>query len=337
MNRRLMLFVGQNPPRVPLVILTAGLLTLFGQGCASRRPMPVVIQGQPIPRAGSCSAEDINLHCVTYNIWGLPSWITGAPTGRYARIERELERLDPDIILLQEAWTNHARRAVPTNGFWAIARAAGQQTLFQQDGLVTLSKFPIVGGEFYPFSRAAFPDRLVNKGVLKVTVQIPNGRLLNIWNVHMQDGGATAVRGSQVRELIARVQATDNGQIADLVGGDFNCTPGSALCKELARGLGPTLQQLSGGERFTTWDGLSKKPGTGQMIDYIFLRERTTFNNLQASQHVAFTSEKLEERLSDHFGIEAEVKLTPAHSITGALGSSLEPVQSPAILAHRAP
>src|SRR5215472_13595444 len=100
--------------------------------------------------------------------------MTGAASGRYPRIARELERLDPDIILLQEAWTSNARKAVPTNGLWAIARGAGQHTFFQQNGLIILSKFPIVGGEFYPFSRAAFPDRFVNKGALKVTVQIPN-------------------------------------------------------------------------------------------------------------------------------------------------------------------
>jgi len=331
-----MSWISPNLRKLPSVMLAAGLLPLLVVGCASRRPAPVAIEGQAITRPASCSATGLNLRCVTYNIWGLPGWMTGAPSGRYPRIERELERLDADIILLQEAWTRNARRAVPTNGLWAIARGAGQHTFFQQNGLVTLSKFPIVGGEFYPFSRAAFPDRVVNKGVLKVTVQIPNGRLLNIWNVHMQDGHATSIRGTQVHELIALVQATEDGQVADLVGGDFNCTPDSPLCSELIRDLGPSLQQLSGCECFTTWDGLSKKPGAGHMIDYIFIHERATFDGLQASQQVAFTADKLKDRLSDHLGIEAVVNLNSARSVAGVIGGSPEPAY-PAILAHRAP
>jgi endonuclease/exonuclease/phosphatase family metal-dependent hydrolase len=317
----------------------AALVTFGGGGCASRRPAPVVVERQAVGALPTNPWEEgFKLRCVTFNIWGLPGWMTGAPSGRYPRIARELERLDPDIILLQEAWTSNARRSIPTNGDWAIARAAGQHTFFQQSGLVTLCKYPIIDGEFYPFTRAAFPDRFVNKGVLKVTVQMPNGRVLNIWNVHMQDGHATAIRGSQVRELIAHVQAAEDGQVADLVGGDFNCTPESPLCRELVRGLGPSLQQLGGGEPFITWDGLSKRPGkTGQMIDYIFIRERATLQDVQASQHVAFTTGKLDERLSDHLGIEAEVNLNPASSVAGALGPSVESAQLPGILAHRAP
>ena len=332
-----MSLISPNLRRLASVILASGLFSLLVEGCASRRPAPVVIEGQAVTRPASSSATGLNLRCVSYNIWGLPGWMTGARSGRYPRIARELERLDSDIILLQEAWTRNARRAVPTNGLWAIARGAGQHTFFQQNGLVTLSKFPIIGGEFYPFSRAALPDRFVNKGVLKVTVQIPNGQLVNIWNVHMQDGHATAIRGSQVRELIALVQAAEDGQVADLVGGDFNCTPDSPLCGELIRGLGPSLQQLSGCECFTTWDGLSKRSGAGQMIDYIFIRERATCDSLQASQHVAFAADRLEERLSDHLGIEAVVNLNPPRSVAGGLGGTLEPALSPAILAHRAP
>ena len=272
----------------------------------------------------SSSEKGLGLKLVTYNIWGLPSWMTGARPGRYPPIARELERLDPDIILLQEAWTAKARRSAPANGPWAMARAAGQHTFFQQTGLVTLSKYPIIGGEFYPFARAALPDRLVNKGVLKVTVQLPGGQVLNVWNVHLQEGGPPEIRRSQIRELVARVLAAEDGQIADLVGGDFNCTPQSPLYRELVDSLGPSVQQLGGADPFVTWDGLSAKPGAGQTIDYIFIRPRTTCNSLQAAAHVAFTAPGLEQRLSDHLGIEAVVNLSPASSLTAVAGPLLE-------------
>jgi endonuclease/exonuclease/phosphatase family metal-dependent hydrolase len=236
--------------------------------------------------------------------------MTGAQSGRYPRIARELERLDPDVILLQEAWTAQARESAPANGHWSIARAAGQHTFFQQNRLMTLSRFPIIGGQFYPFSQAAFPDRFVNKGVLKVTVRLAEGQVLNIWNVHLQDGGSLAVRLSQVRELVARVSSAEDGQIADLVAGDFNCTPGSPLYRELSKAFGSSAQELSGNAPFVTWDGLSSKPGSGETLDHIFVRRRSPFQSVGASPSVAFSAARRQDRLSDHFGIEAVINLS---------------------------
>ena len=184
---------------------------------------------------------------------------------------------------------------------------------------MTLSKYPILGGEFYPFSRAAWLDRFVNKGVLKVTVQLPGGQVLNVWNVHLQEGGSPEVRRSQIRELLARVRAAEDGQVADLVGGDFNCTPQSPLYRELANSLGPSVQQPGGADPFVTWDGLSSKPRAGETIDYVFIRPRTTCETPQAVARVAFTAPALEQRLSDHLGIEAEVNLSPAPILTGVI------------------
>ena len=303
----------------------AGLaLVIEAGGCASHRPAPLLVEHQAMAVPASSSENGLGLKLVTYNIWGLPSWMTGARPGRYPRIARELERLDPDVILLQEAWTAKARRAAPADGRWAKARAAGQHTFFQQSGLVTLSKYPVLGGVFYPFSRAAFLDRFVSKGVLKVTVQLPGRQVLNVWNVHLQEGSSPEVRRSQIRELVARVLGAEDGQIADLVGGDFNCTPQSPLYRELANSLGPSVQQPGGADPFVTWDGLSAKPRAGQTIDYIFIRPRTTCNSLQAAVRVAFTAAGLEQRLSDHLGIEAVVNLSPASSLTAVAGPLLE-------------
>ena len=243
--------------------------------------------------------------------------MTGARSGRYPRIARELERLDPDIILLQEAWTAKARKSAPANGRWAVARAAGQRTFFQQSGLVTLSKFPIIGGEFYPFSRAAFPDRFVQKGVLKVTVQLPGGPVLNVWNVHLQDGGSPEIRLSQVRELVSRIQQSKDDQVADLVGGDFNCTPESSLYRVLESALGPSVQQARGMVPFATWDGLSEKPGAGQVLDYVFARGLEPFLEPQSVSRAAFAADSIKQRLSDHLGIEAVVDLSPINILAG--------------------
>src|SRR3974377_2377959 len=177
-------------------------LAVMATGCASNRPTPLVVQEAAGPPLAKDPGESLGLKLVTYNIWGLPWWLNGARPSRYAQIAHELERLDPDIILLQEAWTAKARKSVPRNGRWSIARGAGQHLIFQQNGLVTLSRFPIVGGNFFPFSHAFFPDRLVTKGALKVTLCLPGGQVLNVWNVHLQEAGPAQVRQSQINELI---------------------------------------------------------------------------------------------------------------------------------------
>ena len=154
-------------------------------------------------------------------------------------------------------------------------------------------------------------------------MQLPNGRVLNIWNVHLQDGGSFDLRQSQIRELVSHVEAAQDGQIADLVGGDFNCPPDCPLYRELAKEFGPDLQELTGAPPFITWDGMSKKPGTGQTLDHIFVHPRTVLQELRPQTHVAFAASTLEQRLSDHFGIEATMNLTPAPSLAGVARSVL--------------
>src|SRR5262249_19691676 len=119
---------------------------------------------------------------------------------------------------------------------------------------------------------------------------------------------------SQIHELAAKVEAAEDGQIAVLIGGDFNCTPEDPLYRDLVISLGPGLRQLAGTNSFVTWDGLSDKPDAGQRLDYIFMRERAAFQNTQAAERVAFAVADLHERLSDHFGIEASVSLSPGVS-----------------------
>jgi len=336
MNRRLRQFARRVDKWARYAGPLMGLLLIIKtSGCASKHPSPVLIDHPVGAVSGRVWDDHLRLRLVTYNIWGLPSWMNGARTGRYIKIARELERLAPDFILLQEAWTADARRSAPTNGLWSIARAAGQHTFFQQSGLLTLSKFPIIAGRFYPFSRATFPDRFVNKGALKITVQLPDRRVVNVWNLHLQDGGSPGIRQSQIRELVSAVQAAEDGQIADLVGGDFNTTPDDPLYQELSRSIGPSVQQLGGISPFVTWDGLSAKPGSGQTLDYIFVRSRVPFQTIEATPRVAFQTANFEQRLSDHLGIETEVKLTVGPSLAKATTITRQQPQLRAAVARK--
>jgi len=110
-----------------------------------------------------------NLRLLSYNIWGLPGWMTGARSGRYPQIARELERLNPDIILLQEAWTAKARKSAPATGSWWTARAARQHTFFQQTGFDDIVQFPIIGGEFLSLLACGLSGPIGKQGSPKTT------------------------------------------------------------------------------------------------------------------------------------------------------------------------
>jgi endonuclease/exonuclease/phosphatase family metal-dependent hydrolase len=286
-------------------------------------PKPIVVNNacnQGRKDVGSRRAEELTL--VTYNIWGLPPLINFASSKRYIQIARELQRLDADLVLLQEVWTKKALEALPTNRNWSVA-SARPVCFFERNGLVVLSKFPILGGEFHPFTAAALPDALVTKGALKVTIEMADKRRVNVWDVHLQDGHSYRTRRRQIAELLGWIRGAADGQLADLVGGDFNCAPDSEEYRKLSRGLGPEVEELKGPEHFVTYDGLSANPRRAETLDYIFIRRGPQVGELRASPSVAFTASCRQQRLSDHFGIQVllSLGLAPASLPQSPFGS----------------
>jgi endonuclease/exonuclease/phosphatase family metal-dependent hydrolase len=288
--------------------------------CVGPGPRPLTISPASAP-AGPALAPDkkVDLTVLVYNIWGLPSWMNHASSARYARIACELERLQPDLVLLQEAWTKAAETAVPTNGGWAVARAPAA-SFFRRNGLLVMSRYPIIGGEFRPFTSAAFPDSIVRKGALKVTVLLPGGQHLNVWNVHLQAGNATRVRSRQIAELASWVRAAEDGQVADLVAGDFNSTPDSPQFQQLSHELGRTAQEIAHQEYFPTYDDLSPNPKAAETLDYLFIRPRIDLSDLEAAPGVRFATADRRQRLSDHLALEVALRLGAAPALITTAG-----------------
>lgn len=286
-----------------LAFLPVACVWLTSCSCFPAGTRPVLVRHVPGLAAPATNLDDeVNLTVLTYNVWGLPSWMNHAPKARYARIARDFERLHPDLVLLQEVWTKSAAAVVPTNGGWLVARAPSA-SFFRRNGLIILSRMQFSGREFHPFNSAAFPDSMVRKGALKVTVQAAGGQRLNIWDVHLQSD-APRVRRRQIQQLAAWVRDADDGQTADLVGGDFNTTPDSPEFKLLSQELGQTAHELAHLPYSPTYDGLSTDPKMAQTIDYLFVRQRTPVIKFEAAPTIAFTNADPRQRLSDHVALE---------------------------------
>jgi endonuclease/exonuclease/phosphatase family metal-dependent hydrolase len=303
----------RRPNFLPLYLLSTYVagIAILGTGCASYAPRPLVVHQSTLPAAIKVgNFGTIDLRIVSFNVWGLPGWMNGASAQRYSLIARQLEELQPDLVLLQEVWTKEARASAPSGRQWSTAWSSGQANFFKENGLLTISRNPILGGEFHPFHASAFPDSLVKKGALKVTIQIGDGLRLNVWNVHLQAGLADTTRSRQITELVHWVQDAHDGQIADLVAGDFNCTPDSPQYQTLFQQIGPSVQSISGEPGFTTFDGLSSKPGAGETLDHAFIRILSSVEGVKASPRPIFTAESMKDRFSDHLGVEVALRLS---------------------------
>lgn len=302
-----------NRAHTGAVLLTAVISLLAGAGCATRTPRPLTIHSpRPGGAAPAGSAGRGQLRLLTFNVWGLPAWLNGASPQRFPRIAEGLTRLQPDLVTFQEVWTHRALQAVPATDGWWVARASRSRWVFRRNGLVTLSRHPIVGGEFRPFHNARLPDALVSKGALKTTIELPAGVRVNLWNVHLQAGPADAVRCRQIAELAAWVRAADDGQVADLVAGDFNCGPGSVSYRQLIECIGPGESEISHHQPMITY--LSPEAGgdAPDALDHLFVRLRSPLESVRVLPELAFTAPTPQDRLSDHFGMLVGLRLDSA-------------------------
>ncbi len=284
---------------------------LIATGCISGPPSTVRIQpGRAFGSEQGHIRATSGLRVATYNVWGLPSWINGASGSRYSRIACGLDELESDVVLLQEVWTcrsfvelSEQKRGLERTWWTASARRKGG--FLGQNGLLTLSRFPITGTEIRHFKKTHLPDCMMRKGALKVTVTTSGGQRFNIWNVHLQDGDGVRqrVRVEQTAELIRWINEAGDAQTADIVGGDFNFTPESNEFRQFVAAVGPSIHQLAGCPAFATWDGL--KPGAGQTLDHIFIRLKQPEDKMWGWSRRIFATSRSEDRLSDHMGVEA--------------------------------
>ena len=265
------------------------------------------------------------LKVVTLNLWG-----EQPPLERRMALAVEgLRALSPDVIGLQEV------RQVPStvpNQAETLARALGMQCYFEpatpwgggDEGLAILSRHPIAARRAHELPHAVPAERRL---VVGVTVTTPDGPV-DVWTTHLNyrltDGGK---REDQIVALDEHIAAAAS-DMPKILCGDFNATPDSDEIRFL-RGL-----HTSAGRR-TCWqdawerrhgraDGFTwarANPYTARLrwleldrrLDYIFVSPmkrdgRGVVHDCRIVLDRAATDGALP---SDHFGLYAEVQLSP--------------------------
>ncbi len=212
----------------------------------------------------------------------------------------------PDVLCTQET----------TGGFYRLlAEKLGYQHTFNlKKGTVIYSRFPMEAAGDIPFEKTW-------NSVLWADIRLPSGRLVRVYNVHLQSnrvtgdtekviedsefrdeqtwgeigdilervGGATRVRAQQVKLLHDHVAACPHPTI---VCGDFNDTPNSYVYRVASENMKDTFRERGLGFG-STFAGVLPF----LRIDYILTDKRLT----------TYACHRVRAEVSDHYPVFAEV------------------------------
>jgi endonuclease/exonuclease/phosphatase family metal-dependent hydrolase len=212
-------------------------------------------------------------------------------------IAAELERVEPDLVALQEAdgpsiWSgrfDHVHYLASSARFASYVRGEHVKRFNLTYGTALLSQIPLDDAVSVTF--APSPPTLT-KGFVVGAVAWPGEpqTLIDVVSVHL-DFARKSVRDAQVQELARMLGQRKRPMI---VMGDFNCewtSKGSPL-KRLAESLGLKVHQPDA-------KGMTTFPTLGTRLDWVLISPELEFAGYQT----------LTSTLSDHLGVVAELKL----------------------------
>lgn len=275
------------------------------------------------------------LRVLTYNLLHGGPWSGFFERGTHLeeRLDmtiQELQRLQPDVIALQEASISRTHGNVPQR----IADALGYQMVFEpatqhisgvrfldrlitsaigfKEGPAILSRYPIMAWEVYDLPRCE--RRMDPRILLRAAIDAPDGPI-QVFSAHTSKGDDCQLE--RVGELFRGYRGTGRA----ILMGDLNTSEQSAVLAEWQREPGfidvfrVANPGLSGG---TVWQNIHVEwPTADRRVDFIFLADGTNGKDpIVRTSRLAFDQPG---RLpngdalwpSDHRGVLADIELAP--------------------------
>jgi endonuclease/exonuclease/phosphatase family metal-dependent hydrolase len=187
--------------------------------------------GQAAPAMPDAEApRSVELKVLSYNIKGLPLITDLDRLRRIGEILAERRRAgdEPDVVLLQEAYVEEARRVRNRAGYpHSIVGTADGRLFANPSGLEVLSDHPILASYGRTFNDCSFPECFVAKAILGVTVEVPGvPEPIRIFTTHLQaDSRNEPVRRNQIDDIGVFLTRIRFGREPAIFAGDFNFKP----------------------------------------------------------------------------------------------------------------
>lgn len=160
---------------------------------------------------------------LTYNVAGLPGFISSAITGRSRSIAEIGKKINPfDIVNVQEDFNYNNSLYLGGNQHPYRTKPKGRVPF--GDGLNTLSHFPMSDVVRVPWKKRTGADFLTPKGFTLVKVEIVAGIWLDVYNVHanaQNNRRASSARRDNLNQLRDYI-GENSSENALIVMGDFN-------------------------------------------------------------------------------------------------------------------
>jgi endonuclease/exonuclease/phosphatase family metal-dependent hydrolase len=281
--------------------------------------------------APASAATPMRLRVLSFNTWSVP-WISDQREARVRRVGQAIAELAPDVVALQEVWTDEDARsiaaALATSGLPHVRYFASSAPVgFGSAGLLIASVHPLADVAYQPFTLGARPhtpwhlDWVASKGVIRARIDTPIGAL-TIANTHLQasyrTGNYVPVRIGQMLQISDFVgafgvhSAAGTASLPVILVGDLNATP-SALEFQLLEtftGLRPAAPQFD-------IDAVLYRPGNTVTLRPLRVSEvLDTPIDLGGGTH---------ERLSDHPGILVDFELSACEGCNSDRETPVQP------------
>jgi endonuclease/exonuclease/phosphatase family metal-dependent hydrolase len=142
---------------------------------------------------------------VSYNTHG----VERISATRAEAIAAKLDATGAAVVCLQEVFYSDdaalMTRALGTAFKYKAGSAYSGLPKLTSSGLLFASRFPIVKCSFEEYTAASGLDATATKGVSALLLDVGQGRMLYVFNSHLQAGGDSAVRASQLAQARAYV------------------------------------------------------------------------------------------------------------------------------------
>ena len=341
-------------------IFTKGLATgLIGRvigamGLAIMLGSSVTPAEKPGPEYSPQPPFDGTLSVLTYNVKGLPWPLANSRSNSLKKIGERLRQLrvkgqQPEIVLLQEVFTDDARKIAQISGYRYVADgpSADDQSAIKAtqadrqfaaegswlkgenigklagSGLQILSDFPITAVYKNPFPDygCAGYDCLSNKGAMLAVIDVePLGTFVQIGNIHMNSKRHS--RASPERRIFAYQRQVDatydffkshyDERYPLVFGGDFNIGYMAKRADILFEKDWPIKLQNDGLRTLATRTSMQPdaQVALDKSADWQFSKSGRRALIQIKSVDVPFRKSKLGQSLSDHVGYTINYGLT---------------------------